>query len=134
MTKGESKLGTVGDLPGKKSNEIITASPHDRVRDVISRMKAHGISQLPVVEAGKLLGAVTEVDLLRYLVSGEHSLDSPVGPLVEGDYSTASPLTSIETLQGLLTDARMAVVTEDDKIVGVITKIDLIDYLARRAT
>ena len=131
---GESKLGAVGDLLKNKSNEIITASPHDRVRDVISRMKAHGISQLPVVETGKLLGAVTEVDLLRYLVSGEHSLDSPVGPLVESDYATVSPRTSIENLQGLLNDARMAVVTDDDKIVGVVTKIDLIDYLARRAT
>lgn len=131
---GESKLGSVGDLLKNKSNEIITASAHDRVRDVISRMKAHGISQLPVVDAGKLLGAVAEVDLLRYLVSGEQSLDSPVGPLVESDYATVSPRTSIEQLQGLLNDARMAVVTDDDKITGVVTKIDLIDYLARRAT
>jgi cystathionine beta-synthase len=131
---GESKLGVVGDVLKNKSNEIITASPHDRVRDVIARMKAHGISQLPVTEDAKLVGAVAEVDLLRYLVSGEHSLDSAIGPLVESDYATVSPRTSIENLQGLLNDARMAVVTEDDKIVGVVTKIDLIDYLARRTT
>jgi cystathionine beta-synthase len=130
---GESKLGYVGDLLKNKSNEIITASPQDRVREVIARMKAHGISQLPVVEGGKLMGAVAEVDMLRYLVSGEHSLDSPVGPLVESDYATVSPRTSIENLQGLLNEARMAVVTDEDKIVGVVTKIDLIDYLARRA-
>src|SRR5262245_30630860 len=80
---GESKLGYVGDLLKNKSNEIITASPSDRVRDVIARMKAHGISQLPVVQDGKLIGAVAEVDMLRYLVSGEHSLESAIGPLVE---------------------------------------------------
>jgi cystathionine beta-synthase len=57
------------DLLKHKSDEIIAARPADRVRDVIARMKAHGISQLPVVEEGKLLGAVAEVDLLRYLVS-----------------------------------------------------------------
>lgn len=130
---GESKLGVVSDVLKNKSNEIITASPHDRVRDVIGRMKAHGISQLPVTEDGKLTGAVAEVDLLRYLVSGEHSLDSPVGPLVESDYATVSPRTSIENLQGLLNAARMAVVIEDEKIAGVVTKIDLIDYLARKA-
>ena len=130
---GESKLGVVGDVLRNKSNEIITASPHDRVRDVIGRMKAHGISQLPVTDGGKLTGAVAEVDLLRYLVSGEQSLDSPVGPLVESDYATVSPRTSIENLQGLLNAARMAVVIEDDAIVGVVTKIDLIDYLARKA-
>ncbi len=125
-------LGVVSDLLKTKSEEIITAQPGDRVRDVIARMKAHGISQLPVVDAGKVTGAVAEVDLLRYLVSGEHSLDSAVGVLAESDYATVSPRTSIENLQGLLNDARMAIVTDEGKIVGVVTKIDLIDYLARR--
>ncbi len=125
-------LGVVADLLKTKSEEIITAQPTDRVRDVIARMKAHGISQLPVVEGGKLVGAVAEVDLLRYLVSGEHSLDSAVGPIAESDYATVSPRTSIENLQGLLNDVRMAIVTDDGKIVGVVTKIDLIDFLARR--
>ncbi|MFO0686159.1 MAG: cystathionine beta-synthase [Sandaracinus sp.] len=125
-------LGVVADLLKTKSEEIITAQPTDRVRDVIARMKAHGISQLPVVEGGKLVGAVAEVDLLRYLVSGEHSLESAVGPLAESDYATVSPRTSIENLQGLLNDARMAIVTDEGKIVGVVTKIDLIDFLARR--
>jgi cystathionine beta-synthase len=129
-------LGLVGDLLKHKSDEIITAHPADRVRDVIARMRAHGISQLPVVEEGRLLGAVAEVDLLRYLVSGEHSLDSSVGPLAESDYATVSPRTSIENLQGLLNNARMAIVIDEveAKIVGVVTKIDLIDYLARRAS
>ncbi len=77
---------------------------------------------------------LAEVDLLRYLVSGEHSLDSPVGALAESDYATVSPRTSIENLQGLLNDARMAIVTEEQKIVGVVTKIDLIDFLARRTS
>jgi cystathionine beta-synthase len=124
--------GVVADLLAQKSDEIITAHPTDRVRDVIARMKAHGISQLPVVDDGRLVGAVAEVDLLRYLVSGEHSLESAVGPLSESDYATVSRRTSIETLKGLLEGARMAIVTEEQRIVGVVTKIDLIDFLARR--
>jgi cystathionine beta-synthase len=127
-------LGVVADLLKMKSEEIITAQPSDRVRDVIARMKAHGISQLPVVQDGKLVGAVAEVDLLRYLVSGEHSLDSAVGVLAESDYATVSPRTSIENLQGLLNDARMAIVTDGATIAGVVTKIDMIDFLARRAS
>jgi len=128
-------LGMVANLLKDKSDAIIGAHPSDRVRDVIARMKAHGISQLPVVEDGRLLGAVAEVDLLRYLVSGEHSLDSSVGPLAESDYATVSPRTSIENLQGLLNNARMAIVLDEgSKIVGVVTKIDLIDYLAKRAS
>lgn len=131
----EPGLGTIRELLRHKTgDEVITARAEDRVRDVVSRMKAHGISQLPIMKDGRLLGAVAEVDLLRYLVSGEHSLDSPVEPLVESDYATVSPETRVENVQGLLNDARMAVVLDDGRIVGIVTKIDLIDYLARRAS
>ena len=130
----ETGLGTTRDLlRDKSSEEVITARAEDRVRDVVARMKAHGISQLPIMKEGKLLGAVAEVDMLRYLVSGEHSLDSAVEPLVESDYATVSLETRIESVQGLLNDARMAIVLDDTRIVGIVTKIDLIDYLARRA-
>ncbi len=129
----EVGLGVVRDLLGKKSaEEVIVASSTDRVRDVISRMKAHGISQLPVVDGDKLVGAIAEVDMLRYLVTEEQSLDSAVGPLVESDYATVSLDTKIELLQDLLSDARMAIVLDEDQIAGVVTKIDLIDFLARR--
>ncbi|HEY8428080.1 MAG TPA: cystathionine beta-synthase [Sandaracinaceae bacterium] len=131
----EPGLGTIRDLlRNKMGDEVITANAEDRVRDVIARMKAHGISQLPIMKDGKLLGAVAEVDLLRYLVSGEHSLDGAVEPLVESDYATVTPETRVENVQSLLNDARMAIVLEEGRIVGIVTKIDLIDYLARRAS
>jgi len=125
-------LGTVGDLLANKPEEIITARSTDHVRDVIARMKAHGISQLPVVDEHRLVGAVAEIDLLRYLVSGEHSLDSPIGPLVESEYATVSAQTKIEQLEDILASARMVIVIEGADVIGVITKIDLIDFLARR--
>ncbi len=112
----EAGLGIVRDLLGSKSAEVIVARSSDRVRDVIARMKAHGISQLPVLEDGRLLGALAEVDLLRYLVSGEYALDSAVGPLVESDYATVSPNTKIELLQNMLADARMAIVLDGDAV------------------
>ncbi len=80
---------------------------------------------------GRLLGAVAEVDLLRYLAAGEHSLDTRVDALMESDYATVSPQTRIDLLQTLLADTRMAIVLDGDDLVGVVTKIDLITYLAR---
>ncbi len=127
-------LGTVRALIQQKGGAgVITAKHTDRVRDVIGRMKSNGISQLPVMRDGELIGAVAEVDLLRYLVSGESSLDGEVAPLVERDYSLVDPGTPIETLQARMNEARMAIVLDEGRVVGVVTKIDLIDYLARRA-
>ena len=123
-------IGTVRDLiKGKKA--IITASPTSKVREAIDTLKSLGISQLPVVENGKMRGIIAEVDLLRHLVTGSKTLDSPIGELVEGDYATVTPNTKIELLQGVLADAKVAIVEEDEKVVGIVTKIDLIDFLAR---
>ena len=89
-------LGTVTDLLASRQAKVITAKASDRVRDVIAKMKARGISQLPVLSRGKLLGVVAEVDLLRHLAAGEHSLDTRVDALVESDYATVSPHTRVE--------------------------------------
>jgi cystathionine beta-synthase len=128
-------LGTVGELlKHKPPSEIICARADDRVRDVIQTLKDHGISQIPVLKDGKLVGIVSEVSLLRHLASGEQSVSGAVEELVESDYATVSQNTSIEQVQALLADARMALVMDGDRIVGVVTKIDVIEYLARRRT
>jgi cystathionine beta-synthase len=125
-------LGYVSDVLGQRTRSVITASATDRVRDVIAKMKDHGISQMPVLEGKELVGMVTEVALLRYLASGDHSLSSTIGALASGDYATVTPETRVEQLQSVLVDARMAMVLDKGELVGVITKIDLIEYLARK--
>ena len=52
---------------------------------------------------------------------------------MESDYATVTSDTKIELLKGVLADAKVALVTENERLIGLISKIDLIDYLARRA-
>jgi cystathionine beta-synthase len=132
MLDDRTGLGSVADVMQlRKRGSVVTAHADERVKDVIAKLKDHGFSQIPVVKDRKLFGIVTEVALLRYLASGEYSLTSSIEELVESDYATVSPNTSVESVQSLLGDARIAIVTDRDEIVGVITKIDLIEYLAR---
>jgi cystathionine beta-synthase len=128
-------IGTVKDIlaakdGGKEKRPLVTAKPSSKVREVIDLLKDLGISQLPVVDNGKMKGIVAEVDLLRHLVTGQKTLDSPVGDLVESDYATVTPNTKVELLQGVLADAKVAIVEDDEKVVGIVTKIDVIDFLA----
>ena len=126
-------LGTVHDLLGARAKtKIVTAQPSSKVRDVIATLKSLGISQLPVVDKGKLVGIVGEIDLLRHLVSGSKTLDSRIAELIEGDYATVTSDTKIELLQGVLADAKAAIVEDGHRVTGIVTKIDLIDYLAKR--
>ncbi|HXN32559.1 MAG TPA: cystathionine beta-synthase [Polyangiaceae bacterium] len=131
---GAPGIGTVRDLlvaRDRGGRELVTATLSSKVRDVIDTLKSRGISQLPVVEGGRLKGIVAEVDLLRHLVSGHKTLDSTIDELVEGDYATVTPNTKLELLQSVLAEAKVAIVAEADQVVGIVTKIDLIDFLAR---
>jgi cystathionine beta-synthase len=125
-------MGTVGDILEMHSKrKIVTTASSAKVKEVIATLKELGISQLPVVDKGKLKGIITEVDLLRHLVSGPKTASAPIASLIESDYATVTPDTKIELLQGVLADARAAIVTEGESVVGIITKIDLIEYLAK---
>ncbi len=125
-------IGTVADIIGGK-RPIVSAKPDARLREVIDQMKTLNISQLPVVDKGKMRGIVAEVDLLRALVSGGKTLESPIAEVVEDDYATVTPHTKIELLQGVLADAKVAIVEDAGQIVGIVTKIDLIDFLAKHS-
>ena len=126
-------LGTVGDLLRQPRTELITARADERVRDVIKTMTTHGISQLPVFDGDRLLGVVSEVALLRHLATGEYSPGATVASLVDDDYASVEPGTSIESLQKMLADTRLAMVFDGSRLTGLVTKLDLIEYLARQA-
>ncbi len=127
-------FGTVRDLlSGKPHAGVVHVTPKTTLREVIDTLKSHGISQVPVIVDGKLRGLVHEVDVLRHLLAGKVTQDSAIEPIIESDYATVTPATKVELLKGVLGDAKLAVVMDGDTVVGVVTKIDLIDYLTRIA-
>src|SRR6059036_850315 len=126
-------IGTVADhLAAKGHGAVVTATAADKVREVIIKMKAHGISQVPVTRDGKLIGIVAEIDILRHMVEAGHSSDDTIESLVEADFATVTPATRIALVADLFQQGGILVVLEVDRIIGVVTKIDLIDYLAKR--
>jgi cystathionine beta-synthase len=130
-------LGTVRDVlalrdAGRDRRPLVTTPADANLGAVIGQMKALGISQLPILDGDRLRGIVAEVDLLRALVTGGKTLDSPVCDVVESDYATVTINTKVELLQSILADAKVVIVEEEDRPVGIVTKIDLIDFLAKR--
>jgi cystathionine beta-synthase len=127
-------LGVVADLLARqKGRQLISARRGDSIRKVIGMLKEHSISQVPVLEEnGNMLGMVAESDLLTHLVKPEGKLEDPIDPLVESDYATVTPATRIVLLRNIFNDAKLVVVKEGDAVAGIITKIDLIEYLAAR--
>jgi cystathionine beta-synthase len=130
-------------LERKARQELVMARCTEPVGDVIAKMKANDVSQLPVIgERDQLLGLVTEVSLLSYLLSQSSGDSSKVAiedaGVIDSSVYTLTPETSVESVMSVFSTNPIALVTErvqgtdDRRVVGIITKIDLLDFLASR--
>jgi cystathionine beta-synthase len=124
---------TVKQILGRRRGEVITARKTDKVEVVVKKMKDHDISQMPVVdEAGRATGMIHEYDLLNFLIEGKHRLSEVVEPLVQPLQGVVAQDTPVGKLRDIFNDDHVAVVKEGERVIGVITKIDLIEFLGER--
>jgi len=127
----EDATGTVAHILTGKPRQVLTIQRDATIRNAIGMMKEHGISQIPVLdESGRHCGLVSEIDLLNYLVENPKSVESSIADLVEGNYATVTPHTRIQLLRNIFNDAKVVLVIENDELKGLLTKIDLIDFIA----
>jgi len=130
----EKGVGTVKDILGDKRREVLTARKGDKVEQVVAQMRQHGVSQMPVLNTeGRLQGMVHEYDLLNALVANKVKFSDAIDSITAPLQGMVAPETSINRLREIFAMDNVAVVKEGEKIVGIVTKIDLIDYLHRTA-
>jgi cystathionine beta-synthase len=123
-----------GDVQSRKpSDRVYTARADDRLRDVVALMKAHNVSQLPVVdENGRLRGLVSEIDLLNHMLQVDHvhEADETIAEMIDEDAPVVGPNARLETLMSLISNRPAVVIVRDDRVEGILTKIDILDYLS----
>jgi cystathionine beta-synthase len=123
----------VADVLANRKGGVITARRTDKVESVVKRMRDHDISQMPVVDdEGRAVGMIHEYDLLNFLIEGKHRLSEVVEPLIQPLQGVVSPETPIGRLRAIFNDDNVAVVREGDRVTGILTKIDLIEFLGER--
>lgn len=130
-------------LERKSRHEMVVARYDESVTDVIGKLKAADVSQLPVVgERDQLLGLVNEVSLLNYLLrqpgSDASSVSLENAGVINTNVPTVTSETPVEAIMSIFTTEKIALVTEripgsdDRRVVGIMTQIDLLDFLASR--
>jgi cystathionine beta-synthase len=133
FTESMWETESVGDLLRKLPRRSIhTASTSDTVADSVMLMKEKGISQLPVVEGGRLIGIITESDLLGKLVEGRASLSSSVAEVMFRKVRTINERDDARGLTQMFAEGLAGLVVDDSqRLVGIVTKMDLVDYLTK---
>jgi len=117
----------------QKSRDVISADPSDAIGAVIERMTEEGISQMPVVEDGEVVGSVTETRILNRLIDDPDVRHSPVRTIMGEPLPVVPASLHLEHLSGYLERDAGAVLVNHGPESGysVLTKSDLISALAR---
>lgn len=139
-----SEMTTSTVLERKTRKGLIVAKCTESVSDVIKKLKDNDVSQLPVIgERDQLLGLVKEVGLLSYML-GKGSTNAAQtaiedANIIDTNVPDVRPTTPIETVMSVFSTHDIALVTEtvadseDMRVVGILTKIDLLDFLTNRS-
>ena len=130
--QSDFELGTIGDaLLAMNKGEVITVAIDDSVENAMALFKAHGISQMPVLDGGALAGILTEYDLLQALVHGRIGRDTKVAEIMVRQVSTVELNATASELPAIFERGEVAIVTDKDRhVLGIITKMDVIEMLA----
>jgi len=129
----QPRLGMVRDLLAGRSSDVVTADSTEPVFMVVEKMRAHDISQLPVLDQGILVGVINEADLLKHMMSGGHRIAEPVGAVTRHGARTMMLETPLSEVAEVFASGvhEIVVICDVGGIRGVITRIDLLEYLAR---
>lgn len=118
-----------------KPGKTIACKSQDIARDCIAKFREHGISQMPVVNKdGKLEGIIAEYDILQAVLGGSANLAKAIDPFIVRNVDTVELHTPLTKVQEILKHDKAPVVVENGDILGIITKIDVLDYFVRKAT
>jgi cystathionine beta-synthase len=117
----------------KPEEQLITARSTDLVTEVVARLKQYNYSQLPVVEEdGRLLGIVSEIDLLSHMLVSDHAHEpeETIESMIDYNVPVVRPNTPLETLVGIFGDHSAVIISSGDRVEGILTKIDILDFLS----
>jgi cystathionine beta-synthase len=131
---------TVRELLRAKAGEtpaLLTISAHQKVAEAIAVMEQYSISQLPVVRDGELsslsdvIGSLQDRALLDLVFKNADALHEDVAVAMQGPLTTIDADESVDEIVTALTGGVNAVVVADGgKAIGVVTRSDLLEYLA----
>lgn len=127
--------GDLRDLISRRHDEhgTVTVGADDNLLIAYGRMKLYDISQLPVLDKrGKVAGIIDESDILLKVFKDDARFKDPVSSAMTAKLETIAPDQPMDALLPIFAKDHVAIVTDGDTFLGLITRIDLLNHLRRR--
>ena len=126
--------GDLSDLilrPYSQRDTVVVA-PTDLLVTAYQRMKLYDVSQLPVMEGDRIVGILDEGDVLMHVYGDETRFRDPVATAMVRKLDVLDVKAPIEQLMPVFDRGHVAIVMDGSRFLGLITRIDLLNYLRRR--
>ncbi|GGH25755.1 CBS domain-containing protein [Paenibacillus segetis] len=111
------------------TTDVVTVTPRDNVYEVAVKMKQHDIGYIPVVEVdgGRLLGVITDRDLVIRGIAEKHPGSAAVETVMSKGIETVSKDTSVDEAAELMAEQqiRRLPVTDGERLIGIVSIGDL---------
>ncbi|HEX2788953.1 MAG TPA: pyridoxal-phosphate dependent enzyme, partial [Steroidobacteraceae bacterium] len=128
------RLGNLLDLIVRRYQEggAVTLSREDTLMQAYRRMKLFDVSQIPVMQGEQVIGIVDESDLVMHLHTDPSRFQDPVSTAMVTDLETIAHDAPIADLLPIFQRDHVPIVAEHGHFVGLITRIDLLNYLRKQ--
>jgi len=127
--------GNLRDLIARpfESNDTITVGPDEPLANAYSRMKLYDVSQLPVIQNRNIVGFIDESDILLAVAQSNDSFNEPVSSAMVTDLASVDVNDPVDDLMPIFSEDYVAIVKDQGRFLGLITRVDLLNYLRRKA-
>jgi cystathionine beta-synthase len=125
--------GALRDLIARSAQEgaTETVGPDDTLDTAYKRMRTADVSQLPVLDGGRLIGLLDESDLLAAVEGGQEHFRDPVASAMVAKLNTLQAHEPLDALIPIFERDEVAIVLDGREFLGLITRVDLINHLRR---
>jgi cystathionine beta-synthase len=112
--------------------DTVVVGPQDLLVTAYQRMKLYEISQLPVMEGDAIVGILDESDVLMHVYGDEDRFRDPVSTAMVSKLDALDVSAPVQALLPVFDRGHVAIVMDGDRFLGLITRIDLLNWLRRR--
>ncbi len=128
------KQGNLVDLIVRRYNEgsAVTVKSGDSLMHAYRRMKLFDVSQLPVMDNDQVIGILDESDLLVHVQDQPEKFKEAVSTAMVRTVATIAPDAPVSALLPVFQRGHIAIVAERGQFIGLITRIDLLNYLRKQ--
>ena len=113
--------------------DTVVVGPSELLVTAYNRMKLYDVSQLPVMDGDAIVGILDESDLLLHVYENEERFRDTVATAMATRLQVLDVKSPVEALMPVFDAGHVAIVMDGAKFLGLITRIDLLNYLRRRA-